>query len=531
MSPARRPAEVKSSRWSRLELLLVFLIAVLAAVTSFRDLGRSLWLDETLTYWASEGSLRELFARVVHYQGQTPFSFLSTWLMVHLFGASEAALRAPAIVAYLLSTVLVFRIGSMLVRRETGLIAAFLFHGFWATTYGMPDARPYTFAVFWLLLATFCLVRWDEEGRSVHLWIYVLSLLAAVYAHILFASVGAVHAAYLVARGGVPEERRRPLSLAVMGFAIGFAPIAFLLIILRSKWELYSFAPMPTAADLLVAWMWLGLWVISVPIVVTASRGVKPHWTGRVVGGRQWLLLWMWSLWPALSLFLVSHYRGESVFVPRYFAWQLPGIALLLAVALSGFTVIQVRRVGSAILVIALLILGLLSPARYGEDWRGAVEFANGVVAGRDTPILVWTGLVESKDLEWFQAAENRDYMLAPFFFYRLAGRVIPVPHPMSVDQLEDFMSDTDAGALRREPTVWVLAYDPFAAVEIARWTSPPRLVVQSSERFGRITVTRLNLGPQDTADDDAGVAFGAVHLRGMRQIRRADTVEKSDSR
>jgi hypothetical protein len=208
-----------------------------------------------------------------------------------------------------------------------------------------------------------------------------------------------------------------------------------------------------------------------------------------------------------------------------------PEIALLLAVALSGFTVIQVRRVRSAIVVIALLILGLLGPARYGEDWRGAVEFTNGAVAGRDTPILVWTGLVESKDLEWFQAAENRDYMLAPFFFFRLAGRVIPVPHPMSVDQLEDFMSDTDAGALREEPTVLVLAYDPFAAVQIARWTSPARLVVQSSERFGRITVTWLDLGPQDTVDDDAGVALGAVQLRGMRQIRRVDIVEKSDSR
>jgi hypothetical protein len=522
MSPVHRAAAAEFRSWSWTEWLLLSLTAVLAAVNSFRGLGRSLWLDETLTYWASEGSLSELFSRAVHYQGQTPFFFLSTWFMVQLFGASEAALRAPAIVAYLLSTVLIYRIGSSLVRRETGLVAAFLFHGFWATTLGMPDARPYTIAMFWLLLAIYCLIRWDEEGRSVHLWGYVLSLLGAVYAHVLFASAGAVHAAYLAARGGVPEERRRPLSLAVLAIAIGFVPVAFLLIILRSKWELYSYARMPTAADLLTAWMWVvgGLWVVSVPILVTALRGVAVRWTGRVIGWRHWWLLGMWSLWPAFFLFLISHYRGDSVFVPRYFAWQMPGIALLLAVALSGFPAVQTRRVSTASVVLPLFILGLLHPAHHREDWRGAVEFTNRALGGRDSPILVWTGLVESKDPEWFQADENRDYMLAPLALYRLTGRVIPVPHPMSVERLEDFMPDADAEALRTEPTVWVLARESFAAVTIARLISPGELVVESTERFGLITVTRLDTRTQVPAAGDGDFALEATHLRGVRQIR-----------
>lgn len=488
--------------WSWAERLLLIQVLVLASINSIRGIRRSLWVDESLTYWVSEGSFTEMLTRAIHHQGQMPLFFSLTWLSANLFGAHEVALRLPSVLAYLMCTFFVYRIGLALHGREAGLIAAFCFHGMWAMTYGAPDARPYTTALLWLLVSTYLLIRWSDVGRGSYLVGYVVSLLAAIYTNLLFTPVLFVHAVYVALRGLPAKVYPRQISLGVAALVGGLVPVGFLMLMLRAKWELYSFAPMPSVSELLTAWIWVVLIAgTSGGLIITRQLfATKIRWSTRV-GEAEWVLLWTWSLCPALLLFLASHLKGESVFVGRYFSWQVPGVALLAALILIGFAPVQLRRLLTTSYFYALVILTLFSASRaetlfhtedHSADWRGAVDYANRVIERSDTPVLVWSGLVESKDPAWVQAAENRGYMLAPVAFYGLRGEIIPVPSPETVGTLDSFLPELAIEALASEPTILVLAPHPQPANQIASWLGSGETARPLTEQFGYITVIRV---------------------------------------
>jgi hypothetical protein len=511
VNAAAAHASDQFDRWSWTEWLLLSQAALLAALNSFRGLQRSLWLDETLTFWATDASIVELIRRAVHHQGQTPFFFLTVWPAVRLFGTNEIALRAPAILAFVLSTFVIYRIGRSLVGRETGLFAAYLFNGLWAAHLGSPEARPYSLAVLCLLVATLALINWRRERRTRDLWWYVVSMLGAVYAHVLFAPALALHLAFVIAAGDV-RKRVGALFLPLLVLGLGLVPTVALASILGGKWALYSFAPMPSVSDLAFAWFFIVLlcllWLLWLPAALLVLRRVPGRiaWQGRIVDGVEWALLWGWSLWPALCLYLLSHLRGESVFVPRYYAWQVPGIALLTAVVIAKLASREGRRLLYVAYVIPLLGLTIVRTGEAGPNWREAVGFLNEAERGNGVPILFWSGLVETRSLEWFGDPANVAYMTAPLSVYPLEGQVVPVPHPESVSRLEDFMSAARAAELRSQRIVWVIAYNPSGADEIARWVERDGSRRDSPTHFGQITVIRIDRRTEQPTDSEVPV-------------------------
>jgi uncharacterized membrane protein len=481
--------------WTLTDYVLLVQVFVLAGLNATWGTGRSLWLDETLTYWVSQGSFANMAIRAFDYQGQLPLYFALPWISTRLFGVSEFALRLPSVLAFLLCSVVLYRLGCALHGRQVALTATVLFNGMWAVTFGAPEARPYTVAVLWLLIATYCLVRWTGVGRSWFIAGYVVSLLAAVYTHVLFASALAPHALFVAARHERVRPRRSQLLFALAALAVGLLPAAYLLQSLRGKWDLYSFTPMPSVFDLIDVWRWLVLIALIAGLLLLATRvrATSVKWISETASASTWLLLLTWSIWPALLLFSASHLRGESVFVWRYSSWQVPGIALLSAVTMSSFSPAYVRRALGSAYFCAFVALILLQPAGGQPDWRAAVKHANTVIQTPDTPVLVWSGLVESENVAWAASPLNFDYMLTPASYYGLKGTLIPTPSPVAVESLHGFLPAPVIGALEAAPTVVVLAPYMTAATQIANWVRSGDNTNWRSKQFGPVTVIWLD--------------------------------------
>src|SRR5215469_18242865 len=71
-------------------------VLLVTALWLVRTLGSAYWLDETGTYWATNGGLKEIPARCA----VLPLSLLYAWLILGLrtlFGSGEAVARVPSL--------------------------------------------------------------------------------------------------------------------------------------------------------------------------------------------------------------------------------------------------------------------------------------------------------------------------------------------------------------------------------------------------------------------------------------------------
>jgi len=106
-----------------------------------------------------------------------------------------------------------------------------------------------------------------------------------------------------------------------------------------------------------------------------------------------------------------------NLFAPRYLLPTTCGSVLLFGWMLRGVEPILVRRMS---LVLALVLAGAftsgfsLVPDYNQEHWREAI---------RDAPasggMLVYSGLVEARRLDWLQDPEHWGYLISPVLYYR----------------------------------------------------------------------------------------------------------------
>src|SRR5262249_38742320 len=57
---------------------------------------------------------------------------------------------------------------------------------------------------------------------------------------------------------------------------------------------------------------------------------------------------------------------------------------------------------------------------------RGAAEFVR--TLGPDVPVFLYSGLVESENLDWEKSTEREKYITAPFQAYSVPNTILPVP-------------------------------------------------------------------------------------------------------
>jgi hypothetical protein len=145
--------------------------------------------------------------------------------------------------------------------------------------------------------------------------------------------------------------------------------------------------------------------------------GRRPRRAGLRQGGEAAILGAALLLLPSCVFFALSRWTELRLFENRYLLPSAPGLILLWGCLMRNIDPPSVRRIALiGILAQAILRFGGFSPIpNYRrEDWRSAVRTLPDSGA-----LLVYTGLVETRRLDWLKQPDRWDYFTAPVSFYR----------------------------------------------------------------------------------------------------------------
>jgi hypothetical protein len=429
--------------------------------TTWRVGNSTLWLDETLTAWITNGDLRTCFNRAWDYQGQSPLYFVLAWCVRQVLGSSELALRALSLFAIGGSAV-TFRalLRQAGYQRESWIGAIAIVIVLMSDSSAGLSARPYPLAIWCSLLSLQGLLRW-RDSPSKRTWLLcVVATAMTILLHYIFATMVLLHLLVL-ARRGLKDKRLVYGSIAALA-AVGICllPAVPHVLVVAQKSKLYTISSPPTLMTTFAA---LGS---SVGVRMLLCVGVVFHILRRDQSLRETArefapgLCW-WAVAP-LGILLIYHLSGVCVNVPRYYLWRLPAAALM---------VIAAVRVAGSYRMVALPLLLLLCfalPALRKPEvtgWKEAFAWGQQYSENEFEPV-VYSGLIESSNAMCVEDEGFREYMLAPLWHYtgHVEGQVLP----MRLRRSEELFGSTLTGLLENnDGLVFYLARLPDVSGEV----------------------------------------------------------------
>ena len=197
-------------------------ITLLALLLRLPGLDESVFGDELFTY---EIATRPGFADMLHgvtrpLEISPPLYFVLAWICAKI-GDPHTWIRVPALLAGVALVPAVYALGLRTVGRTAGLIGAALvclspFAIFYST-----EARAYTLATLFVLLAALALLAAAERGGWRRWGLFALAACAALYAHYTAAFPLAAEVAWAA---WAHRERLRELALACLAVGVGLLP-------------------------------------------------------------------------------------------------------------------------------------------------------------------------------------------------------------------------------------------------------------------------------------------------------------------
>src|SRR5215469_8306686 len=225
----REPNEYVADQSSRHLKIYWLLIAATVIRLWVMPMQASLWLDETVTYWSAYRGIAAAITRSQFWPGQNMVYTMLAALMIRLAGPSEIVLRLPSLLAAIATAWLLFRLGTDLFDKETGVMATLVFVSLDEMMRTAANARPYAIALLLVVGSTLFLVRYMRTGTTVYLLAYVPTAAAIVYFHLLFAIIYPVHALYVFTeyRAGTPRIPWRNLVLGALLVGLLLSPLVW----------------------------------------------------------------------------------------------------------------------------------------------------------------------------------------------------------------------------------------------------------------------------------------------------------------
>ncbi len=164
-----------------------------------------------------------------------------------------------------------------------------------------------------------------------------------------------------------------------------------------------------------------------VPFSLLLARD-RLHRVQDSTGLRNPILLLCWSTVPPTALFAIAVLTPARLLFARYFLSAAPGLALLTGCTVSAIA----SRRGRIALVAAMAALWITTFAEQRtDDWRSAATAVRSLTESPntpDTPVLLRSGFIESRQQRLLETAETAEYLVAPFAFYPVPGTLVPLP-------------------------------------------------------------------------------------------------------
>lgn len=418
-------------------LTIIFGRVVLAA------LGMSFWLDETVSGWLIADQLTDVIDRAVTYQGQSPLYYVALWCWSRVAGSTEFALRTPSLIAGIIALYFLFQLARGFLAHENALAATaalLILSGFQSA---LLSARPYTMALAFAAAATWLLtIIIDDEAETHRLrttMLYSATLAGTFYSHYLLGAIMAAHGLYAIwALGGRGYRRAsaaRQLLAAWLIAVVAMLPAWPQLAALRGRREDLFFAPFPSLrhllADLFPAPL---LIIVALSALYMLAAAGRPNMLWGEKKLRHCLLLAFTLYLTGPLLFLAySLLSGNALYVTRYFVWYGLGPALICGCCFEAITSRKARDAMLRMFAVLSILYGV--GVRFEEeDWRSAAAAA---AVRPDVPVLLYSGLVESKLLPWLADARHSRYLSAPIQYYAVPNTVALLPPSFSATSLE----------------------------------------------------------------------------------------------
>ena len=436
------------------EKIYLSLICILFIVFFIPTMRQSLGLDETVTYWVVKNGFWDLVYRTVHYQGWSPFYFFIVWCFIQILGNAEWVLRLPSLLSLILACFFLYQLCLVLFDREWAFFSIICFICLLQlpATYVGRDARPYGLAMMLSILSVLCFIKWLQNSRARYQIAYIIASTATCYAHILFTPILFIHLCYyLMFKEDNSKVSFRKLTLTLFIIAGCILPNIYQLILLFEKRKLYSFGLKPGIMDLITAWFPITLFLllivgICISFIVSFTIRRKGNIKIDRICSKRFLFVLIWFFFPAFFFFIISKISGSSILINRYICWSYPAIALVVAGLLRTIDNNVSRLIAILLFPIVLILSNIFYyPTPMVEDWKSATSYINRSDIAESRPILVWPGLIESRNEKWSDDHEKREYLIAPFSYYTLQRKVILLPWLPRGLKLETFLSSQHA--------------------------------------------------------------------------------------
>lgn len=444
------------------------LLGVLLFLVWGPRLLRSFWVDEAGTYWmACQGPLAAI-QRTWHWPGQSVlYAVIESFFCLHSGPLREIVLRIPSLIGMAMAGYFTYRFAEELIGNGAGFLVAtmFLLNPF-AIEMGT-QARPYALASAAVAASSLALTRWMRSRSRKDLVTYVIASIFIVYLHYLFATVICVHILYILFVF-IFERRisRWPSIVAAYAIiAVASMPLAgHMKLLLREGHTLPFLSTAPNIGDLssfiLHPVLALGIFFAAFAIPIIFGDCVKqPMPVQRSI----LFLLLAWLFLIPAAFFAVSTVTVLKIFVARYISFAIEADALLLAAA--GFTAFTAWP-GRAWALLAVMLstaspLAIRSSMRPGrEDLKPFMDIIRAESkVNPPPPVFFRSELPESTVGDWRSGLGGDGHLYAPFVFYPMPNRLIPLPFHFTNDA-KTFISQTIDSQLRNVPEVIFVTHE-----------------------------------------------------------------------
>jgi mannosyltransferase len=498
MSVLSRDADAQGPSRGHVAVLLGLLLAAILGLW-WRPIRSTLWLDEAVTWWIIQDGWAETLRRGSEFSGGNPFYYLLVRAVVDVLGPSELSLRILSVAAMATALVYLMRLAARWFDLRTALYAGLVFACNATIQFEARNARTYALALAFFLTSTFHLARLLEERRRRDILLYGLLASGFFHTHFIFAAAYFVHIAIVVAHrfreGSLPWRR---LSAAAGVFLLALLPSLPLFLSVYSRRQSLVVAPRPYAEELVkhlvpqvTSFTAIGMLLVGAALGVGVARGFPALPRSRAC------LFLFWIFFPPTLIFTISRLTPTSLFIPRYFSYAIPAIALTVGMVLRRIGGDRFRVLAASVFV--CVALATYSVRRHHiHDWKGvAVEVRKAVLeAGRPVDVLLHSGLIEAKDRAWWTDPGKSAYLNAPFSLYPLPEGCTVHPLPWNIDDegAAGYMQGLLEAMLARERPFLVVTRDSDPGLlGFAKGMLLPRRwhVDPVAERLGNLVVLR----------------------------------------
>jgi hypothetical protein len=401
-------------------------------------LPSSFWVDETVTAFVVRHGRDHPSLQAAPQVAESIYYSLAA-LADRIFGLSEIGYRIPSLLALTSALYLIARLAAALIHPDAGWFAAFACMAFRPFNHQAADARPYALGTCVLAAAVWYLVRWLDEGRRRHAFLFGLFAALLWRIHLLFWPLYVLFVLYVIVRRLRGETRVGWLEVcAVFGLiGVSLSPVAFKALAVDRDAPAHVIVSRPSFLALVYS-LKIGFLLALLVAAALLARLSRSSHRRLPVALSAFILICGWWLCQPLALLAFSWLSGSSVFVNRYLSIGLPGVGLMAAVAASLCIPTHWWKPAAMALGLGVLLsMGQWSqpwPPHQNSYWRLAAQRVNAATYSPYMPVLCPSPFIEAREPNW-----RPDYPLPGFLYshlsvYRLIGKPYLLPFGKSTE-------------------------------------------------------------------------------------------------